>query len=153
MATDNPELYTIYVGVKRVDSPNTGKRLSAAVTFEITRQFLMEKSIPRLAPDPQNLVVRPGDEVEFEFGKFEVESSNPTLAVTWKALTGKEWAEAPRTVGKRGQIPPKSGYAGQMYAFNAEVDLGVNIHMPAQTLSRQATTTVGVDPEVIVDEC
>ena len=154
MANDNPELFRIRVGVKRIDSPTFRKPLSAALTFDVTREPLMGNGVPfRGETDAQNLVIRPGDAIEFAIGNIEFDAPKPTLKVEWKSLTGKEWAEAPVYEGKRGQIPAKAGFGGQVFAFRAEIDLRTNLRLPAQVISTESTTLVGVDPEVIVDEC
>ena len=154
MASDNPELFRINVGVKRIDSPTTRKPLSAALTFDVTREPLLGKGVPyRGEIDVHSLVVRPGDAIEFAIGKVEFDAPKPTLKVEWKSLTGKEWAEAPVYAGKRAQIPAKAGFGGQVFAFRAEIDLRTNLRLPAQVVSTESTTLVGVDPEVIVDEC
>lgn len=154
MANENPELFRIHVGVKRIDSPTTRKPLSAALTFDVTREPLIDKGVPyRGELDPQNLVVRPGDAIEFAVGKIEFDAPKPILKVKWKSLTGKEWAEAPVYAGKRGQVPARAGFGGQVFCFRAEIDLRTNLRLPAQIVSTEATTLVGVDPEVIVDEC
>lgn len=154
MANENPELFTIHVGVKRIDSPTSRKPLTAALTFNVTRQPLLGKGVPyRGDLDPHSLVVRPGDAIEFEIDKIEFDAPKPTLQITWKSLTGKEWPEAPAFPGKRGQVPPKAGFAGQIFAFRAEMDLRTNLRLPAQVISTEMTTLVGIDPEVIVDEC
>lgn len=155
MANENPELFKINVGVKRIDSPTTRKPLSAALTFDVTREPLMGKGVVpyRGEIDAHSLVVRPGDALEFAIGKIEFDVPKPTLKVDWKSLTGKQWAEAPVYPGKRAQIPAKAGFGGQIFAFRAEIDLRTNLRLTAQVVSTESTTLVSIDPEVIVDEC
>ncbi len=154
MANENPELFKIHVGVKRIDSPTTKKLLTAALTFDVTREPLLGKGVPhRSGVNPYNLVVRPGDELEFVIGEIEFEAPKPTLTLKWRCLTGKQWPEAPVNAGQRGRIPARAGFAGQLLCYEAIINLNTNLHLPAQVVSTEGTTLVEVDPEVIVDEC
>ena len=154
MANDNPDLYRISVGVRRINSPHTGKLLSVRHNIRRDAQSLKGKE----ALTAPAVILRiwwfgPATSLSSNWARWRSKPAEPALQIKWKSLTGKEWADAPVALGKRGQIPAKAGYGGQIYAFTAEVDLRTNLRLPAQMLSAKMTTMVGVDPEVIVDEC
>lgn len=152
MANPNPDLYTIRIGADAVKSPNSGKPLYAGLTFEVVRKPVDGKSREGATLSPHNLVLRPGDYVAFEIGEVTVPCDQPRLKIEWKAITGKEWPEAPTSPGKPVQIPPKAGFACQLYSYSASLDLGVNAKFPAQKVDCD-NTVVTLDPDFGTDEC
>lgn len=152
MANPNPDLYTIRVGASPVNSPLSGKPLYAGLTFEVVRKPASGKEREAKVEDPHNLVLRPGDFLSFEIGEVAVPCDQPRLSVEWKAITGKEWPEAPRSPGKPAQIPPKAGFACQLYSYAASLDLGLDARLPAQKLECDKTI-VTYDPGFGTDEC
>jgi hypothetical protein len=154
MANPHPDLYIVRVGAKPIVAPASGRAVCGALTFEVERR--PGKGSPealRSKLDPHTLVVRPGDSVRFEIGTVELPSKAPELRLEWRSPTGKAWKGAPAGPGVDAKIPAKEGYAGQIFCYRAEIDLGEDIHLPAQQTSERGTTVVAVDPDIIVDEC
>ena len=133
MANPHPDLYIVRVGAKPIVAPGSGRAVCGALTFEVER--------------------RPGDSVRFEIGTVELPSKAPELRLEWRSPTGKPWKGAPAKPGVDAKIPAKEGYAGQIFCYRAEIDLGEDIHLPAQQTSERGTTVVAVDPDIVVDEC
>ena len=152
MANPNPDLYTIRIGAQPVKSPRTGKLLQGALTFEVVRKPIEGKGRESQVEDPHNLVVRPGDYVEFQIGDVELPCEEPRLKVEWKAVTGKEWPDAPLVPGKPAQMPPKAGYACQLFSYAASLDLGLDAKLPAQRVESDHTV-ITYDPGCGCDEC
>ncbi|MCB1018909.1 MAG: hypothetical protein H6509_10770 [Bryobacterales bacterium] len=152
MANRTPDLYTIRVGARRVDSPTTKRTLSGAITFDIRRRPEKEKGRGRKV-EPDALVVRPGDCLTFELDKLPFEAEKPDLRISWKFKAGKAWKEAPRKPGVVARIPPKEGFAGSRFSFSAKIALNVNVKLPAQSTDRRGNTVLKLDPDVVVDEC
>lgn len=151
MANPKPDLYTVYVGAKRVSSPATERALTAALTIDITRT--PPKGPPVPVQDPGHLVMRPGDSIQFEFGDIRLRARKPRMEIEWKPLTGKKWEEAPTAPGKPGLLPPKAGYACQLFRYCISVYLGLDAKLPLQQTDDAGNTIVTIDPDVGSDEC
>ena len=153
MANEKPDLYTIRISAVPVASPRTGRKLFGTLLYRVTRKPFIEQCDETTVASAHNLIIRPGDYVAFELDKIELPSKNAKLTVDWKAVTGKEWEDAPRTTGKPGQIPPDAGFACQIYSYTASLDLGVDAELPAQKCNMEGSTVITLDPDVETDEC
>ena len=151
MANPNPDLYTVRIGAKPVVSPNTQRPVYGALTFEAVRTPPEGES--QKVDDPLNLLMRPGDSLQFEIGEIELPTGKPTLTLAWKSKTGKDWPEAPTSPGKPGRIPPNAGFGNQLWSYTASLDLGTDARLPAQAVDSQGNTVISIDPDGGTEEC
>ena len=152
MANPNPDHYVIRVNARPVESPTTNRTVSGTLTFAVSRCPDRGKGQGReVGYEP--LVVRPGDSIAFELGDVPFESKKPELRISWRFPVGKRWKDAPKRAGKVVVIPANSGFAGSRFAFDAKIDLNIDIGLPSQSTSRRGSTLIQLDPDVIVDEC
>ena len=151
MANPNPDLYTVRIGAKPVISPTTRKPVYGALTFEATRTPAEGKPVE--VADPLNLLMRPGDSIQFEIGKIDLPVGEATLAVSWKSKTGKDWPDAPKSAGKPGRLPPNAGYGNQLWSYTVSLDLGANARLPAQSVDSRGNTVISIDPDAGSEEC
>ena len=150
--TDKPNAYRIRVNACRVHSPATQRAIACGLTFDVTRRAENGSGAAKTV-DPHEIVVRPGDSVEFELGDTPAEARKPQLRVSWKFNGGKRWGGAPAGPGQRVRIPGDAGFAGGRFSFCAEIDLGKNLRLPSQLRGRNGNTVAKLDPDIIVDEC
>jgi hypothetical protein len=156
MANPNPVLHTIFVGAKQIVSTITGKPLCAAITVraesgpaEGEGERAEAKSF-----DGYNLLVRPGDYLQFELGELDFPvDSKPSLRIEWKNVIAREWRQAPLEAGKKARVPPRAGFAGKRLSWKAILDIGGDLRLPCQSRSARGTTLIEIDPDVIVEEC
>lgn len=156
MANENPDLYTIRLGVRQVASAVTKDPITAKLTVDVTRRPQAggkAAAVDDYGWDGITLIVRPGDYVQFELGDVDFKTSaEPTLHIEWKTRGGRGWPEAPTAFGQPVQIPPRQGYGLQHLSWRAELDFGQDLELPSQVKSARGTTIVSLDPDIIVDE-
>lgn len=151
MANPKPHHYQIRVNAVKVNSPTTKRTIAGTLAFDVSRCSATGKG--RAYPvDAQTLVVRPGDSISFELGDVPFCSKRPELRIRWKFPIGKAWKDAPTKPGVVATIPPRAGFGGARFSFDAKLNLKENAQLPIQVEKRGATL-IQLDPDVIVDEC
>lgn len=151
MANPDPDIYTVHVGAKPVRGRGRRRDLAGALTIAVTRTPKDGKSIR--VRNPANLVMRPGDSLQFELGDIPFPKKDPRMRIDWKWLTGKEWPDAPTVAGKPGRLPPDAGFACQLFRYCISVSLGVDAKLPVQEVDAEGHTVITIDPDIGSDEC